>query len=402
MTSGSVDCAISVQQLDDIDTHYAASNLIERTIAADLASQSVSFVSASIPVTSVAYQNTFDVSYVVPAAGTNPEFTASGGCIEVPSSTSISGTTLTTRVRMVSGTTQCSLALLRAASANFSSASDSATVNARKLAQTISAIGIPTSLENGSQYTIAFSATRQTPLPELTLSGGCQSAGVVTVAGDHLTKAIEMTSGSLSCVIEATQDGDENYAPAAYLIATSNPLATISATKIHQNLVANAPESAAFGDFVDIGLAAGESSRVPVASVVAGSGCRADGDVYVMTSGTSNCVIRVTQQGDDLFADAEITITILATKRLQDPVGLVTTLKRSKSFLMSAFSTPDSRPLIVSASGKCTAAKVKQSGVVRYWKIKAKSSRGTCVLNVQSTATANLAAIVQTSRIAIK
>ncbi|HEY2805839.1 MAG TPA: Ig-like domain-containing protein [Gemmatimonadales bacterium] len=284
MTSGSVDCVLTASQAGD--ANFAAATDVVRTVTAAKAGQTITFAPPTSPAT---FGTSFSVA-PTSSSGLSVTVTPSGGC-------TIGGGTVT----MTSGSVDCVLTASQAGDANFSAATDVVrTVTAAKAGQTITFAQPTSPAAFGSTFPVAPTGSSGLAVA-VTPSGGCTiSSGTVT-----------MTSGSVDCVLTASQAGDANYAPA------TNVVRTVTAAAAAQTITFVQPTSpAAFGSTFPVAPTSSSNLTVTVAP---SGGCSISAGTVTMTSGSVDCVLTASQAGDANFSAAtDVIRTVTAAKAAQN------------------------------------------------------------------------------------
>ncbi|HQU81559.1 MAG TPA: MBG domain-containing protein [Pyrinomonadaceae bacterium] len=270
MTSGTTTCVLTASQAGD-NNYNAATDVIHEVNASKI-NQTITFAP---PATPAAFNSTFTVE---PMSDSNltVDVAATGGC-------SISGLTVT----MTSGTTVCTLTASQGGDNNYNPATNVVhEVSASKINQTITFAQPPSPAAYNSSFMVAPTSNSNLAV-SVVASGGCSiSSGTVT-----------MTSGTTTCVLTASQAGDNNYN------AASNVIREVAASKLSQTIEFEQPASpATFGTSFTV---APTSDSMLTVSVSASGGCEISGDTVTMTSGTNACVLTASQTGNDNYETAD-------------------------------------------------------------------------------------------------
>ncbi|MDP9274524.1 MAG: Ig-like domain-containing protein, partial [Chloroflexota bacterium] len=225
-------------------------------------SQTITFAQPASPAT---YGASFIVS-PTSTSGLPVSVAASGGC-------TISGSTVT----MTGGTTDCILVASQTGDGTYAAASNvTRTVGAARASQTITFAQPTSPATYGTSFSVSATSTSGLAV-SVGASGGC------TISGSTVT----MTSGTIDCVVTASQSGDGNYA------AATTVTRTVTARKADQTIGAmNAPASASYG--TTLLPTATASSGLSVTFTASGA-CSAG---VAITSGTGRCTITASQAGD--------------------------------------------------------------------------------------------------------
>ena len=134
----------------------------------------------------------------------------------------------------------------------------------------------------------------------------CRSA----VSATQVSGSIHMTSGTGNCVITASQEGNDNY------LAATDVVRTVAASKKAQAITFDQPASPAVYDST-FTVSPTANSGLSVAVSVSGV-CEQVGGSIHMTSGTGNCVITASQEGNDNYlAATDVVRTVAASKKAQ-------------------------------------------------------------------------------------
>ncbi len=154
MTSGTGTCSVIANQAGN--SNYAAAAQVTKTVAATLATQTITFTTN--PPASAAYKSSFTVAATGGASGNPVTFTSSGAC-------SNSGATYT----MTSGTGTCSVIANQAGNSNYAAAAQvtktvSATYSTASLSPTSLSFGTVSSGKSSTAQTATLSNTGTTPL----------------------------------------------------------------------------------------------------------------------------------------------------------------------------------------------------------------------------------------------
>lgn len=228
-----------------------------------------------------------------------------------------------------------------ATSGTFESSPVTFTVGKR--AQVISATGVPSSAALADAFTATFSSSAALSV-DVAATGGCTAtrSGVFTI--------VVMTSGSIDCVLTATQGGG------ATTEAATPRVVTVIATKRAQTITFDQPASpATLGSSFSIAPTV-TASRV--VTVQASGGCTIDDITVTMTSGVDACVLTATQNGDADYAPAIPVIrTVAAQGKLQVVTvpGAPTSARFGSSFAIAPVAT-STLAVSTTASGGCSIA----------------------------------------------
>lgn len=243
-------------------------------------------------------------------------------------------------VTMTSGTGTCTLVASQPGDGNYNPAGD--VVHVVEAAKADQAINFPSPASPavyGSAFTVSLSASSGLPV-ELVASGGCSNNGT----------EVTMISGTNACTLTASQPGDDNYNPADQVQNT------VAAMKADQSISFTPPSSpASYGASFDLDVFA--SSGLPVTLDAEGS-CTINGFEVTMLSGTGECVLTASQDGNANYNPAgDVTHIVVAAKAdqiitFEQPDSPV---KYQTSFLVAPVASSD-LPVLLSASGSCTSS----------------------------------------------
>jgi putative lipoic acid-binding regulatory protein len=322
MNSGTDPCKLTAYQVGN--NNYNRATDVVRTVAAQKASQTVTFNQPASPAT---YNSTFTV-YPTSNSGLPVTVTSSGAC-------SISGNT----VSMTSGTGPCTLTASQAGDANYKTATTVVkTVNAQKASQTITFAAPASPATYNSKFTV-YPTSSSGLTVTVTASGGCAISG----------NTVSMTSGTYACTLTASRASDSNYNSA------NNMVRTVTAQKANQSITFNKPASPATYNS-KFTLYPTSSSGLAV-TVTASGGCNISGNTVTMTSGTNSCNLQASRAGDANYNPAtNVEQTVTAQKASQTitfnkPASPAT--YNSPPFTVSPTSNSN-LPVNVNASGACT------------------------------------------------
>jgi hypothetical protein len=268
MTSGVDSCVLTATQNGDAD--YAAAIPVIRTVAAQGKPQVVTLPGAP---TSARYGSSFVIAPVATST-LAVVTTATGGC-------TIDGLTVT----MASGTTACVLASTQAGDAEWRATTTTTTIAATKASQTVSLIGLPSTMVYGTQTTLSATSTSGLAV-SFQAYDGCSLSGVT------LTK----TTGNSACTVVATATSSTDFTPGL----TS---ANITGTKATQSaLVIGGATSIGYGSTVTYS-ATGGSGTGAVTWSATGPGCAwATGLQAIAAAG--ECTVGVAKAADGNYLAA--------------------------------------------------------------------------------------------------
>src|SRR5205814_1859857 len=269
MTSGTGTCTLTAAQAGD--SNYSAATSVAHDVAAQKASQTISFTQPTSPAT---FNTTFGVA---PTASSELAVgvTASGVC-------SIASGTVT----MTSGTGTCTLTAAQAGDSNYSAATSVARdVAAQKAIQTINF----TQPASPATYNTTFGVA---PTASSALTVAVTASGVCSIASGTVTRP----SADLTCTLTAAQAGDSDYS------AAINVARDVAAQKASQTINFTAPASPATFN-TTFGVAPTASSELAV-GVTASGVCSIVSGTVTMTSGTGTCTLTAAQAGDSNYSAA--------------------------------------------------------------------------------------------------
>ena len=280
MTSGTTACSVIANQSGN--STYAAAPTVTNTVAASLATDTVTFTT-SAP-SSAVYNSHFTVA--ASGLGTGAiTYTSAGAC-------SNSGATYT----MTSGTGTCTVTATQAADSNYASANTSESTTATPASNTVTfSTKAPSSAVYNNNFTVAASGLG-TGAITYTSAGACSNSGATYT----------MTSGTGTCTVTATQAADSNYASASASESTTATKATDTVT-----WTTAPPASAVYNSNFTV-LASGLGTGA--ISYSSSGGCSNSGATYTMTSGTTACSATATQAADSNYASGSAPGTVTATK----------------------------------------------------------------------------------------
>src|SRR5205814_1231889 len=356
MTSGTGTCTLTAAQAGD--SNYSAATDVAHDVAAQKASQTISFTQPTSPAT---FNTTFGVA---PTASSELAVgvTASGVC-------SIAGGTVT----MTSGTGTCTLTAAQAGDSNYSAATSVAhDVAAQKASQTISFTQPTSPATFNTTFGVAPTASSE-------LAVGVTASGVCSIAGGTVT----MTSGTGTCTLTAAQAGDSNYS------AATSVAHDVAAQKASQTISFTQPTSPATFN-TTFGVAPTASSELAV-GVTASGVCSIASGTVTMTSGTGTCTLTAAQAGDSNYNAATNVARYVAAQKASQTISF--TAPASPATFNTTFGvapTASSALTVgVTASGVCSIA----SGTVTMT-----SGTGTCTLTAAQAGDSNYSAATNVAR----
>lgn len=271
MVSGTGDCVLVASQPGD-DNYNPAGDVV-RIVAAAKSDQSITFPEPASP---AEYGTIFSVTLSTDS-GLPVKLIASGGC-------SNNGTEVT----MTSGSLTCNLTASQLGDDNYNPALDVVhTVEAMKANQAIDFIQPNTPAIYGSSFEV--SAVSDVGLPVSIGTEGSCTNNVFNVT---------MVSGTGQCVLTASQDGNDNYAPAAEVMRV------VEAAKASQTITFEQPPSPVKYK-TSFTVAPVSSSYLPVTLAVSGS-CSSSGYTVSMIKTSGTCVLTSSQAGDNDYLPAEV------------------------------------------------------------------------------------------------
>ena len=271
MTNGAGTCVLTASQAGNAD-YNAATNVVNN-VTAQPANQTITFTGTP---SSAAYNSTFSVSA-----------SASSGLPVTIGATPLTVCTISSNtVTMTNGTGTCVLTASQGGNADYNAATNVVNnVTAQPANQTISLTGAPAAAVYNTTFTISASSSSG-----LTVS--VRATGVCTLTGS----SVQMTSGTGTCVITASQGGNTDYSPATNVV--DNVTAQLASQTIS---LTGAPASAAVN--TSFTISATSSSGLTV-TVVASGACAISGST-VTTSGTAGtCTLTATQTGNTNYSSA--------------------------------------------------------------------------------------------------
>ena len=275
--TGAGSCVITASQAGNQDIDAASAS---QTLTIAKAGQAITF-------DALAGKTYGDANFTLAAnasSGLTVSFAASGNC------------TLTGLTVHISGAGTCTITASQAGSENYDAAVDvPQTFTVAKASQTIMFGPLPAKTYGDPDFEISASSG---------LAVSFSATGHCTVAGStfHLT-------GAGSCIITASQAGNENYAAAS-------ASRTLTIAKAGQTITFGAPAGKTYGD-ADFMLNASASSGLAVSFAASGS-CTVSGfTVHITAAGT--CALTASQPGDenvDAATSVQQTFTIVEPNRV--------------------------------------------------------------------------------------
>jgi hypothetical protein len=370
MISGTGTCSVSATKAGDAT--YDPTTSAAATVDAAKAAQGVVFVTG-MPTSAQPANGTFTVGGSGGGGTGAFTFAASGACTVNATSGLVS---------MTSSTGTCSVTTTRNGDANYlvSATSAPATVGAALAAQAaVTITGRPTTAQ---PYLGTF---------DLGATGGSgtgaysfAATGVCTV--DAASGLVTMTSGTGTCSVTATRDGDATYAPSAPSAAAS-----VTAKKIAQAplAVSGMPTTAQiYKATFTVGASGGSGTGAVTFASPSGDACTVGSTtgLVTMSSGTGTCTVTTTKATDaNYLALTSAGATVAAAKAAQSTVtlaGMPTTVQAvGVSFTVRGSGGTGTGAYSFSASGSCSV--VATTGVVTV------NAAGTCSVRVTRLGDAN-------------
>jgi len=258
--------------------HVVVSNLCG-SVQSNPAELIVSKLSQTIdfpqPASPVVFNNSFTISPTA-SSGLTVTVQAAGGC-------------QITRdlVTMTSGSLDCTLTASQPGDDYYLPADDvQHLVAAAKAGQTIDFTPPDSPAAFNTSFTVSPTATSGLTVT-INATGGCQIAG----------NLVTMTSGSLDCLLTASQPGDNDYLPAEQVERL------VAAAKADQYIDFPPPPEFAF-EGLSFSVYPTASSGLAVTLTASGS-CTSTGYAVTITSPPGTCILNASQVGDDNYNPAE-------------------------------------------------------------------------------------------------
>jgi hypothetical protein len=295
MTSGTGSCSVIANQAGNAS--YSAAPQVTQTVAAALASQTITFTQTA-PASAV-YNSSFTVAATGGASGNPVSIAGSGAC-------NGSGTG-SANITMTSGTGTCTVTANQAGNSNYAAGSGTETTNATPLSQAIMFITPPpATAKSGDTFTVA--ATGGASGNPVTFSVGAGS--VCTNSGTN-GATYTMTSDTGNCYVVANQAGNSNYAAATQV--TETVAAVHSVVKIAPTVTfTGAPSAAAYLSTFTVATTQ-NSGLAPTFSSTTGSVCSVSGGVVTMKKGTGTCTVKASWATDTYYSAASLSQSTMAT-----------------------------------------------------------------------------------------
>ncbi|GFO56428.1 hypothetical protein GMSM_34350 [Geomonas sp. Red276] len=273
--------------------------------------------------TSAIYGNSFTVAGTAP--GGPVVYTTSGGCTNT-------GATVT----MTSGSTPCTVYFDQPGGGAYNPAVQATkTVAAVKADQALN-IYQPAPLT--APFATSFTTCASAPGGAISYAstGGCS----------NVSGTFTMTSGTTACSITYRQAGNDNYNPVQQTVS-------VPTSKIAQFLAVTGapPGSAPYGSSFTVAASAAGGDLAFSAS----GGCSNSDGTFTMTSGISDCTVRIDQGGNGNYLALSRTFTVTANRAAQnftvvDPAPQLAVY--GMSFTVSA--TAPGGAVTYSSAGGCT------------------------------------------------
>ena len=282
MTSGTGTCSVIANQAGN--NNYSAASTVTQTVAATLASQTITFTTNAPP--SAIYNSGFAVAATGGGSGNAVTFTSSGACSNV-------GATYT----MTSGAGACSVIANQTGNTNYSVAPTvTQTVTANPASQTIAFTQSgPAQAPYNSSFTVAASASSGQPV-SFSSSGVCSNLGAT----------FTMTNSTGTCTVIANQSGNANY------LAAPTVTETTAAAKAAQTVTfTGAPPTAPYQSTFTV-TATTNTGITP--TITAAGSCSISGTTVSMKSGTGLCTMTAKWAGNTNYLATSVTQTTTAEK----------------------------------------------------------------------------------------
>ena len=327
--TGAGSCTVTAGQGGD--ANYNAASPVDRTFSIAKADQVIS-IGTHAP-SSAVYGSGFTVAATGGGTGNAVTYGSSGGCSNTGADFS-----------MTSGSTDCVVTYDEAGDANYNAAPQKTeTVTAQKADQTITiTTHAPATAVYGTSFTVAATSSSG----KVVHTGSSEQCDNGT-GNNEFT----MTSGTGECVVTYDQAGDANYN------AAPQKTDTVTAQKADQTITVttHAPAAAVYG--TGFTVAATSSSGNAVAYSSAG-GCSNTGADFTITSGTTDCVVKYNQAGDDNYnAASQQTESVSVSKADQSiHVGIhaPSSAAYGSGFTVAATGGGSGNAVTYGSSGGCT------------------------------------------------
>ena len=280
----------------------------------------------------------FTVSATGGASG-NP-VTFSVGATDNCTSGGTNGATIT-----ITGAGSCTVTANQAGATNYNAAPPvPRTFSIAKASQSIAiSTHAPGSQVFGQGFTVAATGGASGNPVTFTSAGGCTNVG----------SAFTMSSGTTDCIVKYNQGGNGNYEAAPQLTET------VSAQKAGQSIsiTTHAPTSRVFGQSFTVAATGGGSGNAVTFS--SAGGCSNLGAAFTMTSGTTDCIVKYDQAGNDNYEAAPQLIETVNAQKASQSITITAPAPASKVFGQSfAVAATASSGLSVSfdSAGGCSNA----------------------------------------------
>jgi len=366
-------CVVNANQAGN--ANYTAAPQVQQTFAVSQGSQTISFTS-TVPTTAAVGGTAYTVSATA-TSGLPVSFTIAAGSSSV---CTIAGSTVTFQ-----SVGSCVVNANQAGNANYAAAPQvqqsfavgqgSQTISFTSTAPTTATVG-------GTSYTVAATATSGLPV-SFTIAAG--SSSVCTIAGSTVT-----FQSVGSCVVNANQAGNANYAAAPEVqqtFAVGQGSQTISFTS-------TVPTTATVGG-ASYTVAATATSGLPVSfSIAAGSSsvCTIAGSTVTFQS-VGSCVVNANQAGNANYAAAPQVQQTFAVGQGSQTISFTSTAPTTAtvggaSYTVAATATSGLPVSFTIAAGSSSICAIAGSTVTFQ-------SVGSCVVNANQAGNANYAAAPQ-------
>ena len=342
-------CLVDANQAGN--ANYAAAAQVQQSITVGKASQTIAFTSTAP--TSAAVGATYAVTATGGASGNPVTFTIDGA--STAGACTLSGSTVS-----FAGAGTCLVDANQAGNTNYASASQiQQSITVGKASQTIVFTSTAPTHATIGGATYAVTATGGASGNPVTFTiDGASTAGVCTLSGSTVSFA-----GVGTCLVDANQAGNANYAAAAQVqqsITVGKASQTIAFTSA-------APTSAAVGGATYAVSATGGASGNPVTFTIDGAStagaCTISGSTVSFT-GAGTCLVDANQAGNANYAAAsQIQQSITVGKASQTIVFTSTTPTHAAvggaTYAVTATGGASGNPVTFTIDGASTAAPVR-------------------------------------------
>jgi hypothetical protein len=190
-------------------------------------------------------------------------------------------------------------------------------VTANLASQTISfTTSPPASATYNTQFTVVATGGGSGIALGYASSGGCSNVGATYT----------MTSGTTACMVTVSQGGNANYS------AATNSVSTVNANLASQTIsfTTAPPASATYNTQFSV-VASGGGSGIALGYASAG-GCSNVGATYTMTSGTTACMVTVSQAGNANYSAATNSVSTVSANLATQAISFTTSPPASATY----------------------------------------------------------------------